>query len=355
MYTTSDVKRMYERYPYPSPMAGDTLIADNVNMISSLFPEDNLVNKKILDAGCGTGHRLMAVAKRYRKARILGIDMTSTSLEIAKKNAKKNRLENVTFQRANILELDLQEKFDIIYSSGVVHHLEDPGKGLRNLCNHLNGDGIVIIWHYHPLGEHQRLLDRELLLTLTRNDNENLSERFNTMRALNLNLETRRYGSSSSQNGDEVSQASIDADAYMHPIVNAYRFKEGIDMFKSCAVHWAAVNALNTLATSKFIDLADVSSDSSRELCVQSLDLFQDEKLIKKYQNLDKLDKLAVIEILLKPTGFTIVAGKYDSYLRLGKRIEGNLFLLNTENQGKEKLAAIKSDLSLEGYTDFEF
>ncbi len=34
MYTTSDVKRMYERYPYPSPMAGDTLIADNVNMIS---------------------------------------------------------------------------------------------------------------------------------------------------------------------------------------------------------------------------------------------------------------------------------------------------------------------------------
>lgn len=54
--TNRDVKEMYERYPYPSPILGDTLIPDNLNLITMLFPNDTLANKKIMAAGCGTGH-----------------------------------------------------------------------------------------------------------------------------------------------------------------------------------------------------------------------------------------------------------------------------------------------------------
>ena len=53
-------------------------------------------------------------------------------------------------------------------------------------------------------------------------------------------------------------------------------------------------------------------------------DLFAEPALIELYNSLTKPDQLKVIELLTKPTGFTILAGKNDSFKKLGKRIEGN-------------------------------
>ncbi len=344
MTTTKDVRDMYERYPYPSPYVGGSLILDNVNMISSLVSDQYMERKKILDAGCGTGHRLMAVARRYKKAKITGVDMTQASIEVAKKMAEKFGLGNVRFQAADLLDLNLGERFDIIYSSGVVHHLENPGKGLKNLCAHLSNSGIIIIWLYHSLGEHQRLLERELLLTLA---GKNLEERFKTMRALDLKLDKRRYGSSSSQKKDEVHQDSIDADAYMHPIVNAYRFHEAIELFANCEVDWLGINGINMQEESKLIDLGEVSKGDLLKLTVYSGNLFQSEELRTKYLSLDPLARLKIIELILKPTGFTMVAGRNDSYLKLGERIKGNIIKSFSPGERKKIYLTEKSHTQL--------
>ena len=62
---TRSVKQMYEQHPYPSPVAGDSLITDLANAVGFLFKGDDLAGWRILDAGCGTGHRLAGFASRY--------------------------------------------------------------------------------------------------------------------------------------------------------------------------------------------------------------------------------------------------------------------------------------------------
>lgn len=55
---TKDVLAMYSQYLYPSPTNGMSLSYDIANLFSLLCDGDDLNNKKILDAGCGTGQRV---------------------------------------------------------------------------------------------------------------------------------------------------------------------------------------------------------------------------------------------------------------------------------------------------------
>jgi SAM-dependent methyltransferase len=300
-----------------------SLSYDMANLFYLLCPDDALNSKKILDAGCGTGQRVLGFAQRYPRAQFQGIDMTEASLEVASQLALKHGIQNISFKKRNILTLDLEEKFDIIVSTGVVHHLEDPEQGLVNLCRHLASDGVICIWHYHPFGEFDRLIGRELLLTLWSDQRADLLLGQQIMELLGLNLPPDQYGTAATQKERDRSQLSINADAFMHPIVNAYRFDEAMAMFKTCDVDWVAVNGINTVKTMKLIDLMQVE-ELGQELCLWDTGLFSDETLIERYRALTKLDQLKVIELITKPTGFTILAGKQDSFKKLGKRTEGN-------------------------------
>jgi hypothetical protein len=146
------------------------------------------------------------------------------------------------------------------------------------------------------------------------------------MQQLGLRLSAEQYGLTASQKEGDRSQLSIDADAFMHPIVNAYRFDEAMALFDSCDVDWVAVNGINTLKTMRLIDLMQVE-ELGQELCLWDTELFEEEDLRRLYRSLGRNDKLKVIELLMKPTGFTVMAGRGDSFKRLGERIEGNLFL----------------------------
>ena len=322
--TTADVKAMYSKYPYPSPTVGGSLSFDVANLFRILCGPDDLSGKKILDAGCGTSQRVLGFAKRYPKAKFTGIDMTTASLNVARQLALRHNVQNITFKEKDILNLDLGEKFDIIVSTGVLHHLTDPQRGVSNLCEHLAEDGVICLWYYHPFGEADRLMGRELLLTLWDPQHSDLLKGQWIMEQLGLGLIPGQYGTTATQKEGDRSQLSINADAFMHPIVNAYRFDEAMAMFKTCDVQWVAINGLNTANTMKLIDLEQVE-ENGRELCLLNSELFETEPLINLYKSLSKADKLRVIELSTRPTGFTILAGRSDSFKKLGNRTAGNM------------------------------
>src|SRR4051812_17766989 len=95
--TSASVKKLYEAHPYPSPNAGISLPRDMVSILWFLFPGKDLAGWRILDAGCGTGHRLAALAKTYRKAQFTGLDISGASLDVARQLAEKHQLGNLRF------------------------------------------------------------------------------------------------------------------------------------------------------------------------------------------------------------------------------------------------------------------
>jgi SAM-dependent methyltransferase len=312
--TWREVSAMYSRWPYPSPVAGRELLYDLASMLDMVLPRDGRDGIEILDAGCGTGHRLVACAKRFPHARFTGIDITDASIDIARQLAARHGVTNVRFLRQDLLDPDLDGTFHVITASGVIHHTERPAAAVTNLCEHLTDHGLISIWLYHPFGERQRLQQRELL-----------HEGMALIEELGLSLDQRRYGSSAAQAGQgDLQQRSVDADAFMHPIVSAYRFEEALRLFADARIDWWSVNGLNTAAESKLLDLEDVADEYVRPLCVSIDALLDRDSLVARYRRLRKRDRLTIIELLTQPTGFTVLGGRGASLGSLDTRARGN-------------------------------
>ena len=98
---------------------------------------------KVLIAGCGTGAQVL-VANRYRNAKITAIDLSSSSLAYAIRKAREYGMKNVTFKKMDLLNIgELDQHFDIIECTGVLHHMENPKAGLSKLINQLIPGGYI--------------------------------------------------------------------------------------------------------------------------------------------------------------------------------------------------------------------
>lgn len=147
---TRQVKEMYEQYPFP---ASNIINVAYGNRIRKDLQKRgfNLSNIKILDAGCGSGEKVISLAKVFPDCEVTGWDITSASIEKAKKLAAREGVANIRFECTNLLNLDTDKyksHFDVIISWGVIHHLSDPVKGMRNLGLCLAPAGLMYIWVY---------------------------------------------------------------------------------------------------------------------------------------------------------------------------------------------------------------
>jgi SAM-dependent methyltransferase len=103
----------------------------------------------LLVAGCGTGAELLALARRIRDVRITALDLSRASLGYARRKAELYGCEAVEFVQGDILNLpDLDRQFDVVYSTGVVHHMRDPAAGVRRLAERLRPGGLLKLGFY---------------------------------------------------------------------------------------------------------------------------------------------------------------------------------------------------------------
>ncbi|MAG52445.1 MAG: hypothetical protein CMH62_00610 [Nanoarchaeota archaeon] len=103
---------------------------------------EDFKNKNVLDCGCGAGQHLRYLSPYCKK--ILGIDLNTK--DIAIKNNPEGK--NIEIIEGDISNIDLKEKFDIVYSIGVLHHTDDPSKSFNNIKKFVKKDGRLIIWAY---------------------------------------------------------------------------------------------------------------------------------------------------------------------------------------------------------------
>lgn len=102
-------------------------------------------NKTILDAGCGTGRNSIWPAM-YGAKKVVAFDYDKRTVDVAKKNLRF--FNNVEVKYQSIYDIKDKNKFDISFSIGVIHHLENPGLGIRKLIQATKKKGKVLIWVY---------------------------------------------------------------------------------------------------------------------------------------------------------------------------------------------------------------
>ena len=99
---------------------------------------------RILDAGSGIGCYTLALARRYPRASVFGVDTSKKSMLIGKTMAKAMSVSNATFTVGN-LENPMSERFDFIVCIDVLEHIENYKKVLKNFYRLLKRGGYLYI------------------------------------------------------------------------------------------------------------------------------------------------------------------------------------------------------------------
>ena len=114
-----------------------------LDYMSPRGPKD-FAGKLVLDAGCGTGRHAYHAARFG--ARVLAVDL-GPAIEVAHRNTAA--FADVLAVQADLGDLPVPSgTFDLAYSLGVLHHLPDPEKALRELVRAVRPGGEVTIYVY---------------------------------------------------------------------------------------------------------------------------------------------------------------------------------------------------------------
>lgn len=112
---------------------------------------NNWKNKKVLELGCGIGTDSIRFAKAG--ALITVCDISEKSMEITKQRFKEYNL-NANFYICNLEELTNYipiEKYDLIYSFGVIHHASDPQKIIDQIKYYCDTNTLIKIMLYSKI------------------------------------------------------------------------------------------------------------------------------------------------------------------------------------------------------------
>jgi SAM-dependent methyltransferase len=148
------VAQQYADYPYPPrenvPSWDGYIEAGDPSVFSPLLwpegrPREYL---RILVAGCGTV-QAARIAIRNPRCSVFGVDISQAAIESHHTIRTERSLSNLEVHHLDLREISrLGRSFDLIFCSGVLHHLEQPEIGLQALASVLDPNGIMILMLY---------------------------------------------------------------------------------------------------------------------------------------------------------------------------------------------------------------
>ena len=153
------VKNQYEENPYPRWFK-PTLLKKGVSTnefvknlglnISDNYEETD--SPEILIAGCGTGQHAINTASRISNSKVTAFDLSYNSVSYGLRKSIEYKIDNINFMQGDILDVkNINKEFDIIECVGVLHHMENPKVGLREITNVLKKNGLIKIGLYSSL------------------------------------------------------------------------------------------------------------------------------------------------------------------------------------------------------------
>jgi SAM-dependent methyltransferase len=149
---TDLVRRFYQQAPFPGYPPRDSLSSlraragrsEFARLLDQAIPGD----ARILEIGCGTGQMSLYLARADRV--VIGADMTRVALRLGAAAAKRFGLERVQFIETDLHRPGLRPcSFDVVYSSGVLHHTPDPRASFARIVQLARPGGMIVLGLYN--------------------------------------------------------------------------------------------------------------------------------------------------------------------------------------------------------------
>jgi 2-polyprenyl-3-methyl-5-hydroxy-6-metoxy-1,4-benzoquinol methylase len=128
------------------PIVGLRIRARNV---FSLIPKQRTFSR-VLDAGSGSGVFSFELARRFPRARVLGVDLLQEAVEACLHVAQRTRTPNVSFRQGSVEDLAEEGIFDLILCIDLLEHIQDDLAALKGLFRSA-APGAVLILHVPAL------------------------------------------------------------------------------------------------------------------------------------------------------------------------------------------------------------
>ena len=238
---TAELRDFYERMPYPAPLTSldehRELYKDPERrraLFHLIWPAGQpRAGQEILIAGCGTS-QAARYAIREPDARITAIDISKASLTHTLQLQENYQISNLTLRQLSLLDVqELDQTFDLIVCTGVLHHLADPDAGLQALRSVLKPDGAMQIMVYAKYGRTGIYMLREYCQLL------GISPSNPELQALSAAHDCLTQGHQLSHligKAADFLKADALADAFLHPQDRAFTVPEIYEWLDRCGM-----------------------------------------------------------------------------------------------------------------------
>ncbi len=99
----------------------------------------------ILDVGCGPGDLAAMLSERLPEARIAGLDLSPSMVELAKRKVTGGG--RLSFEVGNVASLPFETgSIDLVVSTLSLHHWPDAGAGFSEIARVLRPGGIALVY-----------------------------------------------------------------------------------------------------------------------------------------------------------------------------------------------------------------
>jgi SAM-dependent methyltransferase len=161
----------FDRWPFPGEDFSAREGLQLVRFLSARLNESDEgagISPRIIDVGCGTGHTVLALARVFPDVAFVGFDISTKSLEIARRTAKERAIENITFEHGDLTQTMARlGQFQVVLSLGVLHHIANRDPAFSNLVQLTANGGCLCLWLYGCYGRMRHNLNQKFLRSLS--------------------------------------------------------------------------------------------------------------------------------------------------------------------------------------------
>jgi len=149
---TEAVRRFYEVAPFPGYPPRDSLQALRAradrNPFVRLLDQAIAGDARVVEVGCGTGQMCLYLARADRV--VVGLDFSRAALRLGAEAARRFGVGGVRFVESDLRDPGVRAgAFDVVYSSGVLHHTPDPRASFARLVRLVRPGGAIVLGLYN--------------------------------------------------------------------------------------------------------------------------------------------------------------------------------------------------------------